>query len=106
MGALVGIMLHAIGGLCAGSFYTPIKKIESWAWESSWLVMGMFAWLIVPLVVASLTVTDLLGDNSRGTYRSHCLDLFLRFCVGRRRAYFQPNHEISRSVSRHDGISW
>jgi L-rhamnose-H+ transport protein len=62
MGAIIGIMLHAIGGLCAGSFYTPIKKIETWAWESSWLVMGFFAWLIVPWVVAGITVTDLMAS--------------------------------------------
>ncbi|UXX81010.1 L-rhamnose/proton symporter RhaT [Reichenbachiella carrageenanivorans] len=60
MGAIIGICLHAVGGLCAGSFYTPIKKIETWAWESSWLVMGFFAWLIVPWLMASITVTDLM----------------------------------------------
>ncbi len=58
MGAILGFLLHAIGGLCAGSFYTPIKKITTWAWESSWLVMGVAAWLITPNVVSALTVND------------------------------------------------
>lgn len=59
MFALVGIALHAIGGFCAGSFYSPLKKIDSWSWESSWLVMGFFAWLLTPLLVATLTVDQL-----------------------------------------------
>ena len=41
---LLGILLHAIGGFAAGSFYSPIKKINI-AWETAWLVMGLAAWL-------------------------------------------------------------
>ncbi len=59
MGSIWGVVMHAIGGLCAGSFYSPIKKITSWSWESSWLVMGFFAWLIAPVVVAGITTVDL-----------------------------------------------
>ncbi len=54
----LGVLLHALGGFAAGAFYAPCKKVKGWAWESYWLLLGIFAWIIVPLVVASLTVPD------------------------------------------------
>jgi len=58
---LLGVILHAIGGFAAGSFYLPLKRIRSWAWESGWLVNGVFSWLIAPMVVALLTVPMLFS---------------------------------------------
>ena len=45
---ILGVVLHAIGGFAAGSFYAPLKKVRAWAWETYWLVMGVAAWLIAP----------------------------------------------------------
>ncbi|MBM3311487.1 MAG: L-rhamnose/proton symporter RhaT [Candidatus Aminicenantes bacterium] len=56
MNPWLGVFLHALGGLAAGSFYIPFKKVRGWAWENYWLVSGVFAWLAVPWVVALLTV--------------------------------------------------
>ena len=56
---LLGVVMHAIGGFAAGSFYAPLKKVKSWSWETYWLVMGVAAWLITPLVVASITTPRL-----------------------------------------------
>jgi L-rhamnose-H+ transport protein len=56
----LGVLLHAIGGFAAGSFYAPLKKVERWGWESFWLVMGLAAWLGTPWIVAILTIPDLL----------------------------------------------
>lgn len=55
----LGVLLHAIGGFAAGTFYVPIRKIKGWAWESGWLMNGVFSWLLSPLVVASIVVPDL-----------------------------------------------
>jgi L-rhamnose-H+ transport protein len=60
MNPLFGVILHAIGGFASGSFYIPFKKVKNWAWESYWLVNGVVAWVIVPLIVAYLTVPELL----------------------------------------------
>jgi L-rhamnose-H+ transport protein len=57
----LGVLLHAIGGFAAGSFYIPFKKVRHWAWESYWLVGGVFSWIIMPWLVASLTVPQLLS---------------------------------------------
>ncbi len=56
-----GVVLHAIGGFAAGSFYIPFQKVRKWAWESYWLAGGVFSWIVAPLVVAYLTVPDLLS---------------------------------------------
>ncbi len=57
----LGVLLHAIGGFAAGSFYAPLKKVQKWSWESYWLVMGIAAWVVTPWCVAFLTTPDLLG---------------------------------------------
>ena len=62
MGAnpFLGVFLHAIGGLAAGSFYIPFKKVRSWSWETYWLVGGFFSWIIAPWVVSLLLCPKLL----------------------------------------------
>lgn len=55
-----GVLLHAIGGFAAGSFYIPYKKVKGWAWESYWLTGGFFSWIIAPWLVALLTVPGLM----------------------------------------------
>lgn len=57
----LGVLLHAVGGFAAGSFYAPLKKVKQWAWESLWLVMGVAAWLLTPWIVAWIT-TPRLGE--------------------------------------------
>lgn len=59
--SLIGVFLHAVGGFAAGSFYMPFKKIRSWAWESAWLINGVFSWIIMPWLIAIITVPGLRG---------------------------------------------
>jgi len=49
-----GVLLHAIGGLAAASFYIPYKKVRHWAWENYWLVGGFVSWIIAPWVLAMI----------------------------------------------------
>jgi L-rhamnose-H+ transport protein len=56
----LGIVFHALGGLAAGSFYIPYKKVRGWAWESYWLVGGVFSWIIAPWVGALLSSPNLI----------------------------------------------
>ncbi len=56
----LGVVLHAIGGLAAGSFYIPFKKVRVWAWESYWLVGGLFSWIVAPWVAGFLTCPRLV----------------------------------------------
>jgi L-rhamnose-H+ transport protein len=57
----LGVLLHALGGLAAGSFYIPFRKVRAWAWESYWLAGGFFSWIITPWVLGYLTCPDLLA---------------------------------------------
>jgi L-rhamnose-H+ transport protein len=56
MQVIFGIIFHFIGGFASGSFYIPYKKVKGWAWESFWIVGGLFSWLIVPPLAAWLTI--------------------------------------------------
>ena len=58
MQAILGIIFHSIGGFSSGSFYMPFKKVKGWAWESYWIVGGLFSWLIVPPIAAYLTIPN------------------------------------------------
>ena len=56
MKILIGLLIIAIGAFCQSSSYVPINRIKSWSWESYWLVQGIFAWLLFPLLGALLAV--------------------------------------------------
>jgi len=56
MQVIFGVIFHFIGGFASGSFYIPYKKVKGWAWESFWIVGGIFSWLIVPPLAAYLTI--------------------------------------------------
>lgn len=67
MQILLGIFFHSLGGLASGSFYMPFNKVKGWAWESFWIVGGLFSWLIVPPLAAYLTVpgfADIIAASS------------------------------------------
>lgn len=70
MNALLGVIFHFIGGFASGSFYIPYKKVKGWAWESYWLIGGLFSWLIVPPIAAWLTIpnfTEIISQASGST---------------------------------------
>ena len=56
MVVILGVLFHFIGGFASGSFYMPFSKVKGWAWESYWIIGGLFSWLIVPPLAAWLTI--------------------------------------------------
>lgn len=58
MNITLGLLIIAIGAFCQSSSYVPIKRIKQWSWESYWLVQGVFAWLVFPLIGALLAVPE------------------------------------------------
>ena len=56
MEILIGLLIIAVGAFCQSSSYVPINKIKSWSWESYWLIQGVFAWLVFPVLGALLAV--------------------------------------------------
>ena len=65
-----GVVLHLLGGAASGSFYVPLGNVQAWAWESSWLVAGLFSWLLLPPLVAHWTLPGyaaVIAASSPGT---------------------------------------
>lgn len=58
MEIILGLLIIAIGAFCQSSCYVPINKIKNWSWESYWIVQGIFAWLLLPLLGAMLAVPE------------------------------------------------
>lgn len=56
MDILFGLFIIAVGSFGQSSSYVPINKVKEWSWESFWLVQGIFAWLVFPLLGALLAV--------------------------------------------------
>jgi L-rhamnose-H+ transport protein len=66
----LGVFLHWLGGLAAGSFYVPYRGVKKWAWEVYWLVGGFFSWIIAPWILASINTNDLLSVLSEAPLKS------------------------------------
>ena len=58
MDILIGLFIIAVGAFCQSSCYVPINKIKDWSWESYWIVQGVFAWLLLPLLGTFLAVPE------------------------------------------------
>ena len=56
MNTLIGLLIIAFGSFGQSSSYVPINKVKNWSWESFWLVQGIFAWLLFPLLGALLAI--------------------------------------------------
>ena len=56
MDIILGLIIIAIGAFCQSSCSVPINRIKDWSWESYWIVQGVFAWLLLPLLGALLAV--------------------------------------------------
>jgi len=61
MNPAIGVVYHWLGGLASGSFYVPFRGVKRWAWETYWLVGGVFSWIIAPWVLAIVMTRDLSG---------------------------------------------
>ena len=60
MGPFIGIFLHVVGGFAAGRFYIPMNIVKKWSWESARIVPGFAAWILIPFIIALLTVPDIM----------------------------------------------
>ena len=58
MDILAGLLIIAAGAFCQSSSYVPIRRVKGWAWETFWLIQGVFAWIVCPLAGAMLAVPE------------------------------------------------
>ncbi len=59
MSVFAGILFHGVGASSAALCYTPQKKVQQWSWQTYWLAQALVCWLLLPLLVAWLTVPHL-----------------------------------------------
>jgi L-rhamnose-H+ transport protein len=64
---LIGVIYHWIGGFASATNFIPFRGIKRWSWEIYWLIQGVAAWLIAPIVLAGLLVPNLF-DVLRTAY--------------------------------------
>jgi len=57
---ILGTGLHAIGAMSAALCYTPQQKLRGWSWQTYWLSQALICWLVAPVVVAWITIPQLL----------------------------------------------
>ena len=80
MELLFGLLIIAIGAFCQSSSYVPIKRIKDWSWESFWLVQGVFAYVLFPLLGAILTAPA--GESLVNLFTSHAHDSLMAVFFG------------------------
>ncbi|RRA49191.1 L-rhamnose/proton symporter RhaT [Acidipila sp. EB88] len=56
---LIGILYHWMGGFASATNFIPFRGIKRWSWEIYWLVQGVAAWVVAPLVIAAIFVPHL-----------------------------------------------
>lgn len=59
MSVFTGVLLHAVGASAASICYAPQRKTVRWSWQTYWLAQAAVCWLILPLIVAWLTIPQL-----------------------------------------------
>lgn len=72
----IGLLIIAIGAFCQSSSYVPINKIKDWSWESYWMIQGVFAWLVFPILGTLLAIPsgaslfNLYASNPAATFKT------------------------------------
>ncbi|AHF18082.1 L-rhamnose/proton symporter RhaT [Niabella soli] len=54
-----GIFFHGVGASSAALCYTPEKKVKGWSWQTYWLAQASVCWLLLPVIVALLSIPSL-----------------------------------------------
>ncbi len=55
-----GVIYHAVGASSAALCYTPQKALKGWSWQTYWMAQAFICWLVLPVVVAYLTIPQLM----------------------------------------------
>jgi L-rhamnose-H+ transport protein len=77
----VGLIYHWIGGFASATNFIPFRQIRRWSWEVYWIIQGFAAWIVAPVVLASIFVPHvfpMLGE----AYRAHPRALRWAFLFG------------------------
>lgn len=105
---ILGVVFHSIGAFSSASCYTPQKQTKLWSWEVYWITTAFFAWLILPIAGAFLTIPnylDVLAASPKDAIvRCFVLGVIygvggLTFGLGIRHIGFSLNYAIAIGIS-------
>ena len=105
---IVGVVLHGVGALSSASCYTPQKKTTLWSWEVYWITQASFAWCILPILFAFITIPNymdvLAAAPKAAMLRSFLLGVLygvggLSFGLGIKHIGFSLNYAIAIGIS-------
>jgi L-rhamnose-H+ transport protein len=57
----IGVIYHWIGGFASATNFIPFRGIKRWSWEIYWLIQGFAAWIVAPVLLASIFVPNVMG---------------------------------------------
>ncbi len=66
----IGVIFHWIGGFASATNFIPFRQIKRWSWEIYWIIQGVAAWLIAPMLLAGLLVPNLFSILHRAPQSS------------------------------------
>jgi L-rhamnose-H+ transport protein len=64
---IIGIVAVLAGGVLNGSFVAPMKKLRGWQWEHGWLVYSVTGLVLIPWLVAAVTLPQLAPSLADST---------------------------------------
>jgi L-rhamnose-H+ transport protein len=82
MEVINGVLYHTVGATGAALCYTPQKKVKGWAWQTYWLAQAFVCWLLLPVVVALLTIPQLPAVLSQAPASAMQKSFFLGMAYG------------------------
>jgi L-rhamnose-H+ transport protein len=82
MEVINGVLYHAVGASGAALCYTPQKKVAGWSWQTYWLAQAFICWLVLPIVVAYLTIPQLVAVLEQAPASAMQRSFFLGMAYG------------------------
>lgn len=66
---IAALLLVLLAGGMNGSFATPMKRVRGWHCENTWLVWSFLGMIVMPVVVAAMTISNLTAVyNTAGSW--------------------------------------
>jgi len=82
MEVITGVIYHAVGASGAALCYTPQKKVVGWSWQTYWLAQAFICWLLLPFIIACVTIPHLLAVLREAPSSSMQKSFFLGMAYG------------------------
>jgi L-rhamnose-H+ transport protein len=84
----IGLLLGLLSGVMTGSFSLPMKKTTRWSWEATWLVWSVCALLIIPWLIAIITVPNVFSIFNEVPIKDIILVFTFGLCWGLGAVFF------------------